>query len=220
MDPGSTPSRILGCQGADEIAKLRGDFRSAAATARKEAPVPAETSAMPAHDGLRLHDHQHVRSFRPATPEALPEEAIAKHQPRSGVLALEDSDLLPEGDELQSQVMSRAQEGTEPREKTQKKPNHRPSLHESVGEGRFVQFADFAKKWDFDDPHGSGRLRGSRPGPEPVLRAAAVGDIGCPPGIDCTEQDEHCDSNQRVVSRSYTNALTPADFCKFRTSFA
>ena len=43
--------------------------------------------------------------------EAQPKETIAKGQSGSGVLALEDSDLLPEGGEFQSQVMSRAEDG-------------------------------------------------------------------------------------------------------------
>jgi hypothetical protein len=73
---------------------------------------------MPAHDGLRFHDHQGARPFRPPTPEAQPEETIAKPQLGSGILTLEDADLLSQGDELQSQVMSAAEEGTEPREKS------------------------------------------------------------------------------------------------------
>ena len=100
------------------MAKLGGDFRSAGTTPRKEAPVPPEPGAMPADDGLRLHDHQRTRPFRPPTPEAQPEEAITKAQPGSRILTLEDADLLPEGDELQSEVMSRAEEGTEPRKKS------------------------------------------------------------------------------------------------------
>jgi hypothetical protein len=136
LDSGSTPTRILGRQGSDEIAKLRGDFRSAATTARKEEPVPAETRAMPAHDGLGLHDRQHARPSRPATPEAQPEETIAKAQPGSRILKLEDADLLPEGHEFQSEVMSRAEEDTEPREKSQKKPDHGRSLHDAVATGR------------------------------------------------------------------------------------
>ncbi|HEY6291195.1 MAG TPA: hypothetical protein VI455_06475, partial [Terriglobia bacterium] len=63
---------------------------------------------------------------------AQPEETIAQPQPGSPVLTLEDADLLPQGDELQSQVMSGAEEGTEPREKSQKKPDHEPSLHDAV----------------------------------------------------------------------------------------
>ena len=86
MNLGSAPSRILGCQGSDEIAKLRGDRRPARTGASKEAPVAAETGAMPAHDGLRFHDHQRARPFRPPTPEAQPEETIAKPQLGSGVL--------------------------------------------------------------------------------------------------------------------------------------
>src|SRR5215469_12338048 len=124
VNPGSAPSRILGRHGSDEIAKLRGDCRSAATAARKGAPVAAETSAMPAHDGLRFHDHQRARPFRPPTPEAQPEETIAKPQLGSGVLTFEDADLLPQGEELQSRVMSRAKEGTEPREKSKKKLYH------------------------------------------------------------------------------------------------
>ena len=50
----------------------------------------------------------------------------------SGGLTLEDADLLPQGDELQSEVMSRAEEGTEPRKKSQEKPGHGPSLRDSV----------------------------------------------------------------------------------------
>ena len=61
----SSPGGILGRHGSDEIAKLGGDFRSAGTVARKKAPVPAEPGAMPAHDGLRLHDHQHARPFGP-----------------------------------------------------------------------------------------------------------------------------------------------------------
>ena len=132
VNPRSAPSRILGRQGSDEIAKLRGDFRSAATAARQEAPVAAEPGAMPAHDGLRFHDHQRARPFRPPTPEAQPEETIAKPQPGSGVLTFEDADLLPQGDELHSQVMSGAEKGTEPREKSQKKPDYGPGLHDPV----------------------------------------------------------------------------------------
>ena len=101
---------------------------------------PTEPGAMPAHDRLRLHHRQHARPFLPATPEAQPEKTIAKAQPGSRIFTLEDSDLLPEGNELQSEVISRAEENTEPREKKQKKPNHGPSLHDSLG-GRQVRAA-------------------------------------------------------------------------------
>ena len=66
------------------------------------------------------------------TPEAEPEQAVPAAQLGSGVLALEDPDLLPQGDELQPEVMSRAEEGTGPREKSQKKPDHGPILHDAV----------------------------------------------------------------------------------------
>jgi len=91
-----------------------------------------EAGAMPADDGLWFHHHQHARPFGPPTPEAEPEQAIPWTQLGSGVLTLEDADLLPEGDELQSEVMSRAEEGTEPRKRRQKKPDHGSSLHDTV----------------------------------------------------------------------------------------
>ena len=48
--------------------------------------------------------------------------------------------LEPEGDELQSQVMSGAEKGTEPREKSQKKLDHGPSLHDAgAREGGFCK---------------------------------------------------------------------------------
>src|SRR6516165_8896139 len=87
---------------------------------------------MPADDGLWLHDHQHAGLSGPATSQAQPEETIPRVQLRPGVFALENADLLPQGDELQSQVMSRAEEGTEPRKKSHEKPGHGPSLHDSV----------------------------------------------------------------------------------------
>src|SRR5262249_37809069 len=68
--------------------------------------------------------------------EAQPQEAIPKDQSGSGILALENADLLSQGDELQSQLVSRAEEGTEPRERIQKKPDHGPSLHDSVDRSR------------------------------------------------------------------------------------
>ena len=65
--------------------------------------------------------------------EADPEQAIPWTQLGSGVLALEDADLLPQGDDLQSQVMPRAEESIEPEEHCQQKPDHSSSLSDSVG---------------------------------------------------------------------------------------
>ena len=129
---GEHPRWVLLRHRPDQMAKLVGDFRSARTAARKEAPVPAEPGAMPADDGLWFHDHQHARPFGPPTPEAEPEETITKTHPGSRILALEDADLLSQSNQLQSQVMSRAEEGTEPRKRRQKKPDHGSSLHDTV----------------------------------------------------------------------------------------
>src|SRR6516225_10494714 len=81
--------------------------------------------------GLRFHDHQHARPFL-TTSAGGPARRDHKHSTGSRILPLEDADLLPQGDELQSEVMSRAEEGTGPREKSQKKPDHGPILHDAV----------------------------------------------------------------------------------------
>jgi hypothetical protein len=51
----------------------------------------------------------------------------------SGVVTLGHAEVQSQGDELHSQVMSGAEEGTEPREKSQKKADHGPlGLHDTV----------------------------------------------------------------------------------------
>ena len=69
---------------------------------------------------------------------------IAKPRLGTRVLTFEDADLLPQDDELQSQVMSGAEEGTEPNETSPKKPDHGPSLHDTVHRKQVLQVADFA----------------------------------------------------------------------------
>jgi hypothetical protein len=60
------------------------------------------------------------------------EETIATPQLGSRVLTFDYADLLAEGNEFQTRVISGAKEDTEPREKSQKKPDHGPSLHDTV----------------------------------------------------------------------------------------
>ena len=52
---------ILFCHLADEIAKLTGDPRPAPARPGSPAPVEAEAGAVPADDGLRLHERPGCR---------------------------------------------------------------------------------------------------------------------------------------------------------------
>jgi hypothetical protein len=77
-----------------------------------------------------VQDDHVVQKFAATAPQ--PEDTIAKAQPGSRILTLDDADLLSEGNEFQSEVMSRVEEDTEPREKSQKKPDHGPSLHDAV----------------------------------------------------------------------------------------
>ena len=112
--------------------------------------------------------------------QADPEQAIPWTQQGLGLVTLEDADLLPQGDELQSEVMSRAEEGTEPREKGQKKPDHGASLHDAFdGKAGFLQAADFASNPDFEDRQPNyiqrKRWKDQRLTPSPLILA--------PPGV-------------------------------------
>ena len=84
---------------------------------------PTTVSGFTTTNALAHFDHQRWG------PE--PEHAIPKGQPGSRVLALEDGDLLPQGDELQSEVVPGAEEGTELKKTSQEKPGHEPSLRDS-----------------------------------------------------------------------------------------
>ena len=121
MDPGSTPG---GFSSAIDRIRWRSSWvifgrperrreskrqypRNTRGTRRDASPRRSPASRPPARSPIWT-----------TKPEAEPEQAIPWTQLGSGVLTLEDADLLPEGDELQSEVMSRAEEGTEPRKKS------------------------------------------------------------------------------------------------------
>ena len=68
---------------------------------------------MPADDGLRFDDEQHIRPARPHVPESGPEEAIRAGQHRPRALALQHRDLLSEREDLQSEIGAPAEEDTQ-----------------------------------------------------------------------------------------------------------
>jgi hypothetical protein len=114
MNPGSSPGRILRCHQPNESLKLCRDFRPAGPRARKEAPVPPEAGAMPAHDGLRLYDQQRARPSGPQAPEGEPKKPIPPGQLGSRVLAFENGDLMTQGNKLKSEIVPRGEECAQP----------------------------------------------------------------------------------------------------------
>src|SRR6476660_8437406 len=60
MDPRCSPQRIGNAHLTDELAYFERHLRPAATASRAQAPVQPETSAMPANNGVRLHDRQRI----------------------------------------------------------------------------------------------------------------------------------------------------------------
>ena len=65
MDPGSAPQRVFAAHAADQGADIAWHrWASAAAPPRLPRPVKSEAFPVPADDGFRLHDHQHITPIR------------------------------------------------------------------------------------------------------------------------------------------------------------
>ena len=89
-----SPGTIFSSQAADQASDLLRDFGPPATRPRPPAPVKAEARAMPADNGLGLHDQQGVFPSRPDPPEPYPEEAVQSLHCRSLLFAFKDSELL------------------------------------------------------------------------------------------------------------------------------
>lgn len=89
---------------------------SSASPPRSPAPVQAETGAVPADDGLRLHDDQDVAPAWPQTAECRPEESVQRVQYRPRPLAFENGDLLSKGEDFKGRVASALTEDADHRE--------------------------------------------------------------------------------------------------------
>jgi len=80
---------------------------------RQRQPVETETGAVPADDGLRLHDDQEVGPAGPEAAESEPEEPVQPIQRGTGTLPFENRDLLPEGENFEGVIGSAAEEHTD-----------------------------------------------------------------------------------------------------------
>src|ERR1035437_228978 len=74
VDLGGSPIRVLIGQASDQNTNLIGDFRSAAAWPGSPTPVQTETGAVPADDGLGLHDDEDIGPAGPRAAKGRPEE--------------------------------------------------------------------------------------------------------------------------------------------------
>ncbi len=114
---------------------------------------------------------QQLLGWGPPTSQAQPEQAIPAGQLRSRVLASENADLLPQADKLKCEAMSRAEEGTNPRNKRQEKAGHRPTLHDSImRKAGSCKSPNLRGNWIWAI-HTRGRTSGNRLTPSPVRAA-------------------------------------------------
>jgi len=73
VDAGRSPFGILCRQTPNERARLLRHFGPPSAANRSPTPIAPETSAMPAHHGLGLHDEQCIPPSGPKPAQASPE---------------------------------------------------------------------------------------------------------------------------------------------------
>jgi hypothetical protein len=104
-----SPSRVLGGDSTDERSELRIDRWTSASVSALPGPVELEALAMPANDGLGLHDDQSVVPVWPQAAEGDPECAISLRQLGTFALAVQNGQLLSQGEVLERELALRLQ---------------------------------------------------------------------------------------------------------------
>src|SRR5260370_1445052 len=105
MDSGRAPQGI-GCgHSGHNSADGSGDRGAAPGGAAGEpGPVVAETSPLPAQDGVRGDDYQSLPPASPQPGQRDPKEPVAPAQPRPVRRSLVDGQLLPQGEVLEGEL--------------------------------------------------------------------------------------------------------------------
>ncbi len=113
VDLGCAPTGILLRQTGDQRPGFRSRLRSAAARSGSPSPEEPETCPVPADYGIGFHHDENVGPTRPDSPQADPEQPVQAMQSRSRPFPLEDGELLPQGEDLQSSVPPAAEEDSQ-----------------------------------------------------------------------------------------------------------
>ena len=105
VNPWRSPQRICGRHVSSEGADLLIDQWTAVwPTFRASGPSTAKPVAMPAHDGVRLHEHQRNTPVPPASRQGDPKQSVARLEMGSRGRASQGRQLLPQGQVLQDQL--------------------------------------------------------------------------------------------------------------------
>jgi hypothetical protein len=129
VNPWSAPGLILLRHLLDESLKLGIDRGPAKASgARTKAPEQPKAGSMPGHNGFRFDEDQGTAPCRPKTAEQNPKYPIVDSQPRARMFSLEYAQLLTEGKNLQTEVVTGTEDGFEKAEEIDEKRNRSPGF--------------------------------------------------------------------------------------------
>src|SRR5688572_14817347 len=110
MNLRGSPSRVLFGQTSDQTPDFLRDRRPPATRSRPPTPVQTKTRAVPADDGVRLHDNEEVGPPRPEPAQRSPEQPVKGVQRWTRPLAFQHGELLAQGEHLKRGVFTGAEE--------------------------------------------------------------------------------------------------------------
>jgi len=101
VDARCTPQTIVATYGSNELPRFFCHRRASGfAMANFPSPVPAESLSVPGDDGARLENGECRFPSRPEPREEEPEPSISSAKLRFGRIPLQDTNLMPEGQQL------------------------------------------------------------------------------------------------------------------------
>jgi hypothetical protein len=124
-----TPGWVFVCQSAERNPSFVPSDRSASLFASgSNAPVQTEPFPVPSNHCVRLHDQKGLRPLRPGSAQHNPEQSVGTAQVGSLSPAFQDQQLLPQGDDFKSQVVTKPNKASQPCEHTPNQPKHESVL--------------------------------------------------------------------------------------------
>jgi hypothetical protein len=159
VDAWSSPGRVLVRHGLEGSPNLVPGDRSAHPFASKsKAPVQTEAFPVPSNDCVWLHDQKRIRPLRPHSVQQNPEQSLGTAQVGPLSPAFQNHQLLPQGDDLKSQVMTGPNEASQPYEPTPDQSNHRSVV---ITRGRGAPTVFWRPTVDLPLPTTQDQFRGS-----------------------------------------------------------
>ena len=105
------PGGILGNHAKDELAQFSAGWLPARANASSRDPFPVqpESGAMPANDGVRLHDKKRLLPAGPEPAQHDPEQPIQRSETRLRMPGFQHGELLPQSEVFKKKIAAGAE---------------------------------------------------------------------------------------------------------------